>query len=401
MKMDFFRNMPAERRGLILLVIIYVGFISLGLPDTILGVAWDKMHVDFGTALANGGLITTMLTLCSAISSFCSGMILRKLGTGRLLMICGYITGISLLGYALSPYFFVLLLFTIPLGFGQGAVDTGMNFYVAKHYSSRVMNWLHCCWGLGATLGPMIAGFYLEVLKTSWKWAYITVGLIQVILATVFLLTLSLWSQNKTSGSIEELHHGDGKVRRDLRFWLCTLSFYVYTGIEITPGLWGFMFLTQQRGVSGEAARFWIACYWGGLTLGRFLIGIFANHFGNRFLIRASLVGGIAGAALLTLPYGGALPPFALLLTGFSMAAIYPCMMHEAPRRFDDVTAGSLTGYQGGAAMLGVASVPAVFGFIATRTTFEFLPYMVMAGAFLILLMQLKVDGFKLRRKTR
>ncbi len=391
MNFDFFKNISPARRGVILLIIIYTGFISLGLPDTILGVAWDKMHRDFAQPLAYAGFITMLLTLCSAASSFASGAILRFLGTGKLLMICGYITGLSLLGYALSPFFWVLLLLTIPLGFGQGAVDTGMNFYVAKHYSSRVMSWLHCCWGIGATIGPIIAASVIN-FGSSWRWAYTTVAIVQLTLATVFFFSLGLW--DKTKGSIESTtENPTGKVNRDIRFWLCTLTFFIYTAIEVSPGLWGYVFLTTCRGISPEKAGFWIACYWGGLTAGRFLIGIFANRLGNRLLIRASAAGAIIGSALMALPFGGYLPLLALMLIGFSLASIYPCMMHEAPRRFDDITAATLTGYQGGAAMLGMAGMPAALGYIASRTTFECLPYWVLTGAVLILLMQFKIDA--------
>lgn len=390
MKFDFLENISPARRGVILLIIIYAGFISLGLPDTILGVAWDKMHLDFAKPVAYAGLITMLLTLCSAASSFASGAILRFLGTGKLLMICGYVTGLSLLGYAFSPFFWVMLLLTIPLGFGQGAVDTGMNFYVAKHYSSRVMSWLHCCWGVGATIGPLIAASVIS-FGTSWRWSYITVAIIQLSLATIFCFSLGLWGNNQ--GSIENTtQNTSGKVNRDIRFWLCTLTFFIYTTIEISPGLWGYAFLTRQRGISPESAGFWIACYWAGLTAARFLIGIFANRLGNRLLIRGSAAGAVIGSILMALPFGGCLPLIAMIIIGFSLASIYPCMMHEAPRRFDDVTAATLTGYQGGAAMLGMAGMPALIGYIASRTTFECLPYCIMAGSLLILLMQFRID---------
>lgn len=207
----FFTTLSPQKRRIVLLVIIYAGFISLGLPDTILGVAWDAMRTELGQPVDRAGLIATLLTICSAISAFCSGAILRLTGTGKLLAICAFVTGLSLLGYALTPAFWLLLVFAIPLGFGQGAVDTGMNFYVAKHYTSRDMNWLHCCWGVGATIGPMFA---TAVIAAGWSWrgAYAGVSAVQLTLGVLFALSLPLWHENAdSSGENEVWRRPEGK----------------------------------------------------------------------------------------------------------------------------------------------------------------------------------------------
>ncbi len=386
-----FGSMSPRKRHLVLLVIIYIGFVSLGLPDTILGVAWDTMHTELNQPIYFAGFIATLLTVCSAVSAFFSGAILRKLGTGKLLAICGLVTGASLLGYAVSPAFWCLLLFAIPLGFGQGAVDTGMNFYVAKHYTSRDMSWLHCCWGVGASSGPLLVTLILAS-GWSWRWGYGTVAAIQLSLAVVFLLSLRLWQEpaGDDAGKVEQLQ---GKPRYDGRFWCCPVMFFFYCGIEFSMGLWLFEFLTKCREFSPEAAGFSVAGYWGMLTAGRFVVGCVANRLGNVRQIRFSMMLGILGALLLMIP---GVPSAALLaagLIGFAFAPFYPAMMHAAPERFDDVTAATVIGYQGGAGMLGAAVIPATFGYLAAETTFAILPYFVGAVAVMILLLQLHVDA--------
>ena len=390
----FFSAMSPRRRHLVLLVIIYIGFISLGLPDTVLGVVWDSMRRELGTPVYYAGFLTTLLTICSAVSAFFSGEILRRTGTGRLLMICGFVTGCSLLGYAFSPAFWCLLLFAIPLGFGQGAVDTGMNYYVARHYTSRDMSWLHCCWGLGASCGP---GLVTLILASggSWRWGYVTVGAIQLGLALLFSLTLGLWSDPE-GGDEKKTAFAEGTVRFCLRFWFCPLMMLLYCGIEFSMGLWVYQFLAGCRGFSAEAAGYAVAGYWGMLTAGRFLIGCVANRLGNRRQIRLSMVLSFTGALLLTVPGPAALILCAVGLIGFAFASFYPAMMHAAPERFDDVTAATVIGYQGGAAMLGAAVIPAAFGYLAARTTFALLPWFVAAVTVVIFLLQLRVDG---RRK--
>lgn len=392
----FFTTLSPRKRGIVLLVIIYAGFISLGLPDTILGVAWDAMRAELNQPVDRAGLVATLLTICSAISAFCSGTILRLTGTGKLLAICAFVTGFSLLGYALTPAFWLLLVFAIPLGFGQGAVDTGMNFYVAKHYTSRDMNWLHCCWGIGATLGPMFA---TAVISAGWSWrgAYASVSAVQLTLGTLFALSLPLWRETAgSSGENESVETIQGKADcRSLRFLCCPAMMFLYCAAEVSMGLWSYQFLTTCRGVSGETAGYAVVGYWGMLSAGRFLIGFAANRLGNRRQIRYSMILAAAGAAVMLIPGCIPLTIAAIGLVGFAFASFYPAMMHAAPHRFDDATAAAVIGCQGGGAMLGTALCPAAFGFLAARSSFGLLPWLVIAVAALNLLLQLKVDGVR------
>jgi len=377
-----FDSISPARRKLILLCIIYLGYISLGLPDKILDAAWIPMSGTFDVPLRYGGFIATVLALCSSVSASASGLILRKIGTGRLLAVCGAITGLSLVGCGFSPVFAVLLAFAVPLGFGQGAIDTGMNFYVSKHYSSRDMSWLHCCWGVGATLGPLIASIFLQSTG-SWRSAYFAIGSVQVVLAVFFCSTIGLWDRARrdeeehdrataASSSMDKL---EGKCHFSLDFWLCVLIFFLYCGIEAGAGLWGCAFLTRARGMSLNTAQYVVTAYWAMLTAGRFLLGFTADRLGNRLLSTISGAGVMIAAGLLLIPVKGFLPSAALLLVGFTLAPIYPCLMHEATRRgFNDATAAALTGLQGAASMVGIMVIPPVIGYAGDLISMEALP---------------------------
>ncbi len=390
-----------RRRSRLLLGLIAIGFVSLGLPDSILGVAWSAMRVELHQPVDRAGVVTLALTLCSAIASFASGAILRRLGTARLLMICGFVTGLALLGFGLAPAFWCLIALALPLGFGQGAVDTGMNYYVAKHYSSRAMSWLHASWGIGASGGPLLTTALLAAGR-SWRWSYIAIAAVQVSLAVLFLLTRALWNDPGHPGRGGRANTATGfgtadRPRRDARFWCCTGMFALFTGLEAGTALWGHTFLTTCRGIDSRTAGFAIAGYWGMLTLGRFLMGFIANRLGNQRQILGSILLALASSVLLAMPLPPALTLAAIGLLGLAAAPFYPAMMHAAPERFDDVTAATLIGYQGGAGMLGVMTLPPAFGFLAARTSFALLPWMAMLLATGVLLAQLRVDGLPRR----
>ncbi|MBP5585847.1 MAG: MFS transporter [Lentisphaeria bacterium] len=399
---NFFDRISPARRKLLLLGIIYLGYISLGLPDKILDAAWIPMSETFSVPLRYGGFIATVLALCSSVSASASGLILRKLGTGRLLAVCGAVTGLSLVGCGFSPVFAVLLACAIPLGFGQGAIDTGMNFYVSKHYSSRDMSWLHCCWGVGATLGPLIASVFLQSTG-SWRSAYFAIGTTQILLAVFFCSTIGLWdrarrdeeAENREAAAASSIDKLEGKCRFSLDFWLCVLIFFLYCGIEAGAGLWGCAFLTRARGMDLHAAQYVVTAYWGMLTAGRFLLGFTADRLGNRLLSTLSGAGILLASALLLVPTGGFLPSAALLLVGFALAPIYPCLMHEATRRgFNDATAAALTGMQGAASMVGIMIVPPLIGYAGDLISMEALPVFVAVQA-LIMFAALLKTGYR------
>ncbi|MEA4862963.1 MAG: sugar MFS transporter [Victivallaceae bacterium] len=392
--LDFLCSMSAARRRVLLLVIIYAGFISLGLPDTVLGVAWQKMRLDFGSPVSYAGFFTFLLCCFSTVSSLSSGYILRRFGTGRLLAVCGLATGLALVGCGLAGAFWIMLLMAVPLGFGQGAVDTGMNHYVAKHYTSRDMNWLHCCWGVGASAGP---GLMTVIIAggCSWRYGYWIIGAVQIMLALVFAFTLPLWrGDGGSDGTATDAFQSGEKVEKDYRFWCCPAMFFLYTGIEAGMGLWGYMFLTSCRGVDGTLAGYAVTGYWCCLTAGRFLIGFLANRLGNIRQQRFSMIGAFLCGLLMLVPQSG-IAATGFVLCGFMFASFYPAMMHMAPERFNAFTAATVIGFQGGGGTLGVAVIPALLGFAAGRMGFVLLPCWLLVSALAVLGMGVAVDGVR------
>ena len=282
----------------------------------------------------------------------------------------------------------------IPLGFGQGAVDTGMNYYVAANYSSSQMNWLHCCWGIGAGTGPLLTT-WLIASGSSWRWGYGVIAAVQITLALMFAFSNRMWQ--RSAGDKGNLNHKTAVESASYsrgRFYSCVVMMWLYTGIESSVGLWGYMYLTLCAGTAADVAGYTMAGYWGMLTVGRFVIGFFANRLGNIRQIRWGLFGVIAGGVILLF----AMPQLSVIgmgMIGFALAPIYPAMMHAAPERFNLAVAGKLIGFQGGAAMLGVACIPPAFGWLAAHTTFMLLPFLVMVAAALMLVLQFMVDGRK------
>lgn len=382
---------------LALLTIIYLAFISLGLPDGVLGVAWTAMQRDLNQPLAAVGLLTITLTLSSGLSTVVSGRVLAKLGTGPVVMISGFLTGLALLGFAYSPGFSWLWLLCVPLGLGAGAVDAGLNYFVAAHYSSRHMNWLHGCWGIGATLGPFIMGAALA--SQGWKSGYQTIASLQLALAVVLLLSLSLWSRENAKPPAE-VHSAAQQARLKpvsiTATWLAPLGFLLYVAAEAGTGLWAASILVNSRGTSTASAGWWVAMFFGAITAGRFGVGLVANRLGNRRLIRLGILTAVAGGGVFAIP---ALPaPLSLLglvVMGLGCAPIYPSMMHETARRFPAHLSAKVIGRQVGLSYLGSAGVPAACGLLAA---YAGLP-MVMPALVLVLLALLLVTE-RLNRLT-
>jgi len=356
----------------LLLIIIYLGFISLGLPDSVLGVAWPDMRAYFSKPIEAAGILVLITTLATAFSSFASGHIMKRLNIGTILTLSCFLTASALLGYAFSPYWFLILFFTLILGSGAGAIDSVLNHYVALNYSARHMNWLHACWGIGATLGPLIMTSVIA-LNYKWQTGYLTISIIQFVLAFLFLLTLKQWKKDEHQ---QNYHKSETTlVLNDRMSWFAILMFFFYTGVETSVGLWAFSLFVEYRGIAKEIAGLWLTMYWASLTLGRIITGIIAPVFNNRFFIRWGLFGAFVGVLMLISPVHSIISLLGLIIIGFSLAPIYPSMVHETPNRFGSEKSSVLIGYQVGAASIGVAVLPALIGWIGSITTMEVLPY--------------------------
>ena len=373
----------------LLLATVYLAFISLGLPDSVLGVAWPGMRASLGQDLASAGLITLVLTVGSALSSFVGGRVLARWGTGPVVTVSGLLTGLALLGFALSPSFALLLLLAVPLGLGAGAVDARLNQFVAAHYSARHMNWLHGCWGVGATLGPLIMASALTS-ATGWRQGYLWIGGVQLGLVLLFLLVLPLWQRHQAQAaeSAAVSPTTPKGPAPTLALWLAPALYLAYAAVEISIGLWAGSLLVDGRGLDAKTAALWVSCFFGAIMLGRFATGLLTLRLGNRQLVRLGIAVASVGAALFA---SNALPaPLSLaglVLLGLGCAPIYPCLMHETARRFEPVTAAKVISRQVGFAYVGAAIVPAALGYLATAAGLGAIMPAVLAALLLLLLM--------------
>lgn len=353
----------------LLLAIIYLAFISLGLPDGLLGVAWPAIRADMGQPLAAVGFITITMTICSAASSFWAGAITKRLGTGAVVAASCLMTGLALVGFSVAPSFVWLVLLAIPLGLGAGTVDASLNHFVADHYSSRHMNWLHGFWGVGATTGPFIMGLALAS-SAGWTAGVQTIGFIQLGLAAVLALSLPLWGREHSKPPSGEGEHGRNptfKPLRSLALWLSPLIFLLYVAAEMGTGLWAASILVGTRGMSTSEAGLWVSVYFGSITAGRFGVGLVSNRLGNRKLVQLGLCLATAGATVFALPpIFGHLASGGLVLMGLGCAPVFPSLMHETARRFPADVARTVIGRQMSLAYVGGSVVPAIFGLVAT-----------------------------------
>jgi fucose permease len=384
-----------------LLLIIYLGFISLGLPDGILGVAWPEMRQTFSMPLAGVGILTTIVSIGSVFSSFLSGHILKKFGTGPVVCASCALTGLAMLGFGLSQYFIFLVFLCIPLGIGAGAVDTGLNNYVATHFSSRHMNWLHACWGVGAFSGPLIMTQSI-VATGTWRVGYIIAAAVQLTLAVIFLATLKLWKLHSAEQKAAAKPVGPEiepasaihltfrqHIRKSVReisgrkgLLYSMLIFFFYVGSETSVGLWSASYLRTARLVSVENAGLWVSLYYASITVGRVLVGFFVEKIGTRTAVRTGILISIIGFACFLLPFFPAvLCPAALCLIGLGFAPMYPCAMQETPLHFGRDFSQIAIGYQMGLANIGYTILPIIIGTISGATTLWVVPF----GALILL----------------
>ncbi|WP_123041432.1 MFS transporter [Cohnella candidum] len=374
------------------LIIIYMAFISLGLPDSLLGSAWPVMQGQLGASIDTAGAISMAIAGCTIFSSLFSGVVIQRFGTGLVTLVSVALTAGALLGFSHSPSVFWLILCSIPLGLGAGAVDAGLNSYVAAHYKAHHMSWLHCFWGVGATLGPIIMARYIDA-GNAWRDGYLAISGIQGALVLLLFLTLPLWRKvHATAGHpvenervpAQEAGGAESPVKRKGLKW-SLMSFLFYCGAEATVGLWGSSYLVHVKDMDAAAAAQWVSLYYAGITVGRFITGFVTFKVSNKTLIRTGQWFAVAGALLVLLPL-----PAPLLLTGFIMiglglAPIFPCMLHETPVRFGQERSQKIMGYQMALAYTGSTLLPPLLGWLAAQTTIGIFPFFV-AGYILFML---------------
>lgn len=377
-----------------LIIIIYIAFISLGLPDAVLGAAWPIMQQELNAPLEAAGLLFGMVSVGTVLSSLISGPLLKRFGTGRVTVFSVMLTAIGLLGFNFSMSFFWLLLFTLPLGLGAGAVDAGLNDYVAIHYKAHHMNWLHAFWGVGATMGPLVLSQFIS-RGYSWRNGYLVIAAFQFVLVLVLLVTLPLWK--KVSGQApskdEQIEQAPAEKTKNKGTifklpgvkW-ALLTFVFYTGIEQTVNLWGSSFLVDAKGIDPATAAEWLSYYFLGITIGRVLSGFISFKLSNKQLLRLGQAIVLAGALTLFLPLPNIFMLIGLVLIGLGCAPVYPSMLHETPVRFGDENSQYIMGLQLAAGNTGSLLLPPLFGLVASRFSVNFLPTFLVVYAVVLLL---------------
>ena len=345
----------------LLLVIIYLAFISLGLPDGLLGAAWPTMYPGFGVPVSYAGAVSMIVAFGTIVSSLLSDRLTYRFGTGKVTAVSVAMTAAALFGFSACTEYWMLLLWAVPYGLGAGGVDASLNNYVALHYSSRHMSWLHCMWGVGASVGPYIMGGVLSG-GDHWSGGYRIVGIVQVCLTIVLFLTLGLWKDRRTEAENAE-PVPLAKVFRIAGAKEILVTFFCYCALEQTAALWASSYLTLSRGVDAETAAFFASMFFLGITAGRALNGFLTIKSDDKTLIRmgCAVIGLGIGAMLLP----GNMALAGLLLVGLGCAPVYPCIIHSTPANFGPEKSQALIGVQMASAYVGTLLMPPLFGVIA------------------------------------
>lgn len=358
---------PAASRRPLLASLAFLAFVSLGLPDGLLGVSWPSMRGDLGVPLDALGLLAAVQTAGYLTSSFLSGRVLRVQPIGTVLALSTLAAAVALLGFALTPAWPLLLAFGFLAGLGGGAVDAGLNAYGARHFSARTLNWLHAFFGLGTTLGPLIVTAVLGS-GNVWRWSYVIVGAAQLALALTFFLTRRRWVTATAPDGESAAPVPAARTRETLRrpvVWLGMLTFFLYTGVEAVTAQWSYSLLTLGRGVPETAAGLFVSLYWGSLMVGRILFGAVANRVPLVSTLRLCLIASVAGALLFWLEPTRALSVAGLMMIGFFLAPIFASLISLTPGRVGQAHADSAIGFQVAAAGLGGAALTALVGILS------------------------------------
>ena len=385
----------------LILIIIYLAFISLGLPDSLLGSAWPVMQADLSVGFSSAGIISMIVCGGTIISSLFSGKLIHRFGTGKLTFVSVTMTALALLGFSAFPSFIWLCIMAIPLGLGAGSVDAALNNFVALHYEAKHMSWLHCFWGVGATSGPIIMSLFLAK-NNDWQKGFFTISLIQFALVFLLFITLPLWKKLERNDS--EVSNDDKKNTEKISplkipgVKLALVSFVCYCATESTAGLWGSSYLVNYKGFSADDAARGISLFYGGITLGRLLTGFLTMKFNNRILIRSGQIICIIGAIFLLAPLPTYFSLIGLILVGLGCAPIYPCMLHETPTRFGTSASQSIMGIQMAFAYIGSTFMPPILGFIASKTSIAIFPYFLLFYMLIMLIGSEKINIFMRKR---
>lgn len=372
-----------------LLAIIYISFISLGLPDALLGGAWPTMHNEFGVPVSYAGIISMIICMGTIASSLMSERMTKRFGTGKVTAMSVALTAAALFGFSASKSFIMLCIIAVPYGLGAGGVDASINNYAAIHYASRHLSWLHCMWGIGASTGPYLLA--AAMTKGSWNLGYRWVAILQIVLTAVLFLTLPLWKEEKSSGeisektkplSIKEIFAIPGAKE-------VMAAFFCYCALESTAGLWASSYLVLEHGVSEETAAALATLFYTGITVGRGISGFVTYKLSDKNMIRLGQIIIAAGILLIILPFGEKTAMAGIVLVGLGCAPIYPCVIHSTPAHFGVDKSQAIVGVQMACAYIGSCFMPPLFGILANNVSVAlFAPYMALILVVMIVAME-------------
>jgi len=382
----------------LLLAVIYAAFISLGLPDSLLGSAWPAMYPGFGVPVSYSGIIFFIISVGTVISSLQSDRLTRALGAGKVTAISVAMTAAALLGFSVSNSFWMLCLWAIPYGLGAGSVDAALNNYVALHFASRHMSWLHCMWGLGASIGPYIMGYALTGWG-SWSLGYRIIGLMQVVLSFIIVISLPLWKKSPQPEGGDKTPAPVLTLRQIIAVpgvKAVMVTFFCYCALEQTTGLWASSYLVLHKGIAPETAAGFASLFFIGITVGRALGGFLTMKFSDEQMVRLGQGIIVIGIAALLLPLGDHAALAGLILVGLGCAPIYPSVIHATPAHFGAERSQAIIGVQMASAYVGNCLMPPLFGLIANHITVALFPLYLLVILVLMIVMHetlLKITG--------
>lgn len=406
----------------LLLAVIYLAFISLGLPDSLLGAAWPSMYQGFGVPISYAGGISVVIAMGTIISALLSDRITLRFGAGKVTAMSVLLTALALFGFSVSTSYWQLCLLAIPYGLGAGGVDAALNNYVALHYASRHMSWLHCMWGVGASIGPYIMGFALT-RGQSWQGGYRYIAILQILLTVVLVFSVPLWKQRpttsvssgsasdsavspklETSTNVAEALSSKQRpttlsVREILRIPAASqvlVMFFCYCAIETTAGLWASSYMVTYRGISVSSAASWASMFYIGITVGRALSGFLTMQFNDATMIRIGYTVMACGLLMIMLPISGGFGVLGgLVVLGLGCAPVYPCVIHSTPETFGAERSQAIVGVQMASAYTGSLLMPPVFGFLANSVNIALFPWYLMALLALMIAMHESMQRIK------
>ncbi len=384
----------------LLLVLIYICFISLGLPDSLLGSAWPVLHEEICVPMSYAGIISMLICLGTILSSLFSDRLLRKFGAGKVTAVSIAMTAIGLFGFSISTRFWMLILWAIPYGLGAGGVDAILNNYVALHYKAQHMSWLHCMWGVGASISPYIMSFSLVRLD-GWSYGYLIVAVIQAALCAFIFISLPVWKKAERAEVSSEAQEQSPPLSFKEIFSIknaipCFLMFFGYCALELTTSLWTSSYLVQKWAFAPEVAAGLASTFYLGLTFGRFINGFLAMKLGDHFLIRMGLGIISVGIILLLVPISSVFALLGFILIGLGCAPVYPCIIHMTPDVFGRDKSQAMIGVQMAFAYVGFLIMPPLFGLIAEHISISLLPvYLLILLAVIIIMHEVLMRGVK------